>query len=286
MAKFCQNCGSPLGEGVRFCSSCGSPVPQAAQPQQPKSSPNPQPQANPQPHSYTPRPQVRIPEQFAQRNAARAQQQAYVYQQSAAPAAKKKGKGGLAAVSLLLVAAIVVGIFGFRNGGWFRGGKEPKPEFGKVQASEKGSVSAESPAITLCGVTVDVDTLMLESGKRDVSVSVYESGTEADGTRYEAYELEMGKHEDFYVPVAVTFPCRVQSGTDVIVEHYKDGNWMPLLTFVNEEAGTATAYFGSFSPARVTYRPVGSNPSLYKVVADEDNPYLLTLAVVSNYWNI
>ena len=97
MAKFCQNCGSPLGEGVRFCPSCGSPVPQAAQPQQPKSSPDPQPQrqADPQPYSYTPRPQVRIPEQFAQRNAARAQQQAsagrqpaqpqaYVYQQSAA----------------------------------------------------------------------------------------------------------------------------------------------------------------------------------------------------------
>ena len=307
MAKFCQNCGSPLGEGVRFCPSCGSSVPQAAQPQQPKSSPDPQPQrqADPQPHSYTPRPQVQIPEQFAQRNAARAQrnaakaqrqapayqqparQQAPAYQQPAAPAAKKKGKGGIAAVSLMLVAAIVVGIFGFRNGGWFRGGNEPKPEFGKVQASEKGSVSVESPAITLCGVTVDVDTLMLESsGRRDVTVSVYESGTEADGTRYEAYELEMGKHEDFYVPVAVTFPCRVQSGTDVIVEHYKDGNWMPLFTFVNEEAGTATAYFGSFSPARVTYRPIGSNPSLYKVVADEDNPYLLTLAVVSNYWNI
>lgn len=31
MAKFCQNCGSPLGEGVRFCPSCGSSVPQAAQ---------------------------------------------------------------------------------------------------------------------------------------------------------------------------------------------------------------------------------------------------------------
>ena len=78
MAKFCQNCGSPLGEGVRFCPSCGSSVPQAAQPQQPKSSPDPQPQrqADPQPHSYTPRPQVQIPEQFAQRNAARAQRQA------------------------------------------------------------------------------------------------------------------------------------------------------------------------------------------------------------------
>ncbi|MBQ7171598.1 MAG: zinc-ribbon domain-containing protein [Clostridia bacterium] len=137
MAKFCQNCGSALDEGVKFCPSCGSPVPQAAQPQQPKSSPDPQPQrqADPQPYSYTPRPQVRIPEQFAQRNAARAQQQAsagrqpaqqqaYVYQQSAAPAKKKNGKGGKAFLVILLVAVIgIIGFFGFRDGGWFRSNK-------------------------------------------------------------------------------------------------------------------------------------------------------------------
>ena len=303
MAKFCQNCGTALSEGIKFCPSCGSPVALPVQPVQVPPQPQPQPQQQPQqpvyqqppqtarPTQTTPQspertaysrpvPQVYIPEQFAQKNAARAQQ-------SAAPVKKKKGKGGLAAVSLLLVAAIVVGIFGFRDGGWFRGKqKNPSLDFGKIVATEEGSVSAESPIITLCGVTVDVDTLMLKSGKRDISVSVYESGTDDDGARYEAYELNMGVHEDFYVPVALTFPCRVDSDTDVVVEHYADNEWVPAFSFVNEKKGTVTAYFGSFSPARVSYRPVGKNPSLYKVVVDDANPYMMTLAVVSNYLNI
>ena len=71
--------------------------------------------ARAQQKAYTPKPQVKIPEEFAQRNAARAQQKA-------APVKKQKGKGGLiAVVSLVLVAAIVLGVFGFRDGGWFRG---------------------------------------------------------------------------------------------------------------------------------------------------------------------
>lgn len=43
MAKFCTNCGSPIGEGLRFCSSCGAPVaeapPPAAGPAQPSAAP-------------------------------------------------------------------------------------------------------------------------------------------------------------------------------------------------------------------------------------------------------
>ena len=282
MSKFCQNCGAPLGDEVKFCTSCGSPVPQAAQPRQPAQQQPVQPAQQPpiqpvqQPRQYT-QPQAHTPEQFVQRNAAA---------QAQAPVKKKKGKGALIAVSLLLVVAMVLGVFGFRDGGWFRGEKEPSPDLGKIAATEKGSVSAKSPTVTLCGVTIDVDTLMLKSGKRDVSVSVYEGGTDADGTRFENYELEMGKHEDFYVPVAVTFPCRIDPDTDVVVEHYTENQWVPAFSFVDEKAGTVTAYFGSFSPARVSYRPIGSNPSLYKVVVDDDNPYMLTLDVVSNYWNI
>lgn len=69
MAKFCQNCGSALTEGTKFCPSCGTPVAQSAQPTQQQ--PSQQPQQQPKP--YTPKPQVKIPEEFAQRNAARAQ---------------------------------------------------------------------------------------------------------------------------------------------------------------------------------------------------------------------
>ncbi|MBR7092928.1 MAG: zinc ribbon domain-containing protein, partial [Clostridia bacterium] len=94
MAKFCSNCGAALGEGAAFCPACGAPSMQAApQPQQPP--------AQPPQKQYTPRPQVHIPEQFAQKNAAKAQAKA----QSGAPAPRKKGKGGLVALIVILLVA-------------------------------------------------------------------------------------------------------------------------------------------------------------------------------------
>ena len=181
MAKFCQNCGSPLGEGVRFCTSCGSPVPQTAQPQQPKSSPNPQ------PHSYTPRPQVRIPEQFAQRNAARAQQ-------NAAPVKKEKGKGGLiAVVSLVLVAAIVLGVFGFRDGGWFRGsGKQTAAYDGKsgygARESTEGYMQSEHEAL------LDYAKRLEEAGNEEAAAAVYALLPQGGGA-----ELIEKAHDEFPV---------------------------------------------------------------------------------------
>lgn len=121
MAHSCQNCGTALGEGTKFCPSCGTPVApsvpsqQPVQPQQPQQPQEQQPPQQPQ-RQYT-QSQVHIPEQFAQRNAARAQQ-------NAAPAGKKKGTGGIVFLVILLVAVIgIVGFFGFRDGGWFRSDK-------------------------------------------------------------------------------------------------------------------------------------------------------------------
>ncbi|MBQ7131088.1 MAG: zinc ribbon domain-containing protein [Oscillospiraceae bacterium] len=281
MEKFCQNCGSALTEGTKFCPSCGTPVAQSAQPTQQQ--PSQQPQQQPKP--YTPKPQVKIPEEFAQRNAARTQQKA-------APVKKQKGKGGFAKlVAVILVLCIVV--TGFVKPGFFlkslkgkndQGNSSAAP--GQVMSSESASVNLDAPAVTLCGVTVDVDELMLKDGPRNVSVSVLEDGTDRDGSRYELYELSMDGSEDFYVPVEVTFPCTVSADTDVVVEHYVDGSWMPLISYVDKQAGTVTAYFGSFSPARVSYRPVGVNPSLFYVITDEENPYYQTVEVRSNYWYI
>ena len=102
MSKYCRNCGKPLDEGAKFCTSCGA---RASQPERPVT----------QQHRYTPQPQVRVPEQFAQRNAVKAEQ-------SVRTEKKKKGKGVIVAViAIALVAAIVLGVFGFRDGGWFRG---------------------------------------------------------------------------------------------------------------------------------------------------------------------
>ena len=272
---FCPNCGSKTEDGAAFCASCGAPVVQKTNQNEVID--------NLKKYQRTPTVPPAAPRQYGAPVSSPAAQR----QQNAAPA-KKKGKGWIAAVSLVLAAAIVVGILGFRDGGWFRGKDgENTAVVGNVIKTETGKVSKDSPAVTLCGVTVDVDALMLGSGERDVSVSVYESGEDTDGSRCDVYELEMGDHEGFRVPVMVTFPCDVASGTDVVVEHYEDGAWKPLISFVDESEETVSAYFGSFSPARVSYRAVGSNPSLYKtVIDDEENPYMVKLGVVSNYWNI
>ena len=130
MAKFCQNCGSALGEGTKFCPGCGTPVPQASPQQQPVQPQQTQPpqqqqyqqpqQPAPQQRQYAPQPQVHIPQQFAQKNAARAQNNA--------PVKKKKGKGGLIAVIIILLVVVIgaVCFFGFRDGGWFKGKDNPQ----------------------------------------------------------------------------------------------------------------------------------------------------------------
>ncbi|MBP5156051.1 MAG: hypothetical protein J6252_05655, partial [Clostridia bacterium] len=156
-----------------------------------------------------------------------------------------------------------------------------------VRNTENSSVSAEKPVVTLCGVTVDVVPEMLGSGAQNVSVSELETTTE-NGVRCENYELEMGGHERFAVPVEVTFPCRITEGYDPTVEHYNEetGEWEPLISFVDESKGTVTAYFGSFCRVRVSYLPVGANPRIYRVVTDPGNKFAPKIGIASNYWKI
>ena len=252
-AQFCQNCGKENASNAKFCRFCGTPIGAAS------------PQLNP--YAQGPR--------------------------TAAPA-KAKGKSGLAIKLIAAVLVLCILVTGFVKPGFFlKGSKEKKePEAaapalsGQVVSSEKASVSAESPVATVCGVTFDVDERMLQDGPRDVSVSVLEEGTDSDGSRYEAYELGIEGGDSFDVPVEVAFPCTVSADTDVVVEHYVDGAWMPLISYVDEEAKTVTAYFGSFSAARVSYRPVGVNPALFYVKEDGEEPYRQTLEVCPNYWRI
>ena len=309
--KYCRKCGTQVPRSTRFCTNCGcqfvmgpqGPDTQSSDAQRPDTqSPNtqsPQPQGlnTQRPNAQTPnpqrtntqgpntqRPRVVVPEQFAQRNAAMAQHY------TAPPV--KKGKGGWA---VLIVAALVICLLvtGFVKPGFFlkRNGdnnakKDTSVISGEVKSSDDASVSLDSPVATLCGVTLDVDEYMLKDGPRKVRVSVLEGGTDSDGSRFEAYELDIDGSHDFSVPIEVTFPCKVSADTDVVVEHYVDGSWIPLISNVDEKQETVTACFGSFSPARVSYRPIGINPSLYYVKTDEDNPFKQTLEVRSNYWNV
>lgn len=120
MAQFCSTCGSALAEGSKFCSKCGAPVLQVAPPEQPQQS-----QFQPQP----PQPRTSIPERPVRNDPANMQKLASVV--------KKKSKVGLiAAIVILLAAALgVVGFFGFREGGWFRGESDGKvPDAQSVQS--------------------------------------------------------------------------------------------------------------------------------------------------------
>ena len=302
MAKYCQFCGAQLKDGAKFCESCGAKVnikPEkrfcpscgkellldarycpscGARTDGKAPAPILTPAVQNLPDYMRPGYQQRVrAEREAERNAA----------------STPKKRKGVFAKFIAAVLAVTLVVTGFVKPGFILNTLKGKGEsvdtplsLGQVQSSDSGNVSVDSPAVTLCGVTVDVDTLMLEDGARTVSVSVYEGGADSDGARYEVYELGMDGSGDFRVPVEVSFPCAVSADTDVVVEHYADGAWIPLLSFVDKEAGCVTAYFGSFSPARVSYRPIGVNPSLYYIKEDEDSPYNQTVEVRANYWNI
>ena len=170
MAKFCQNCGNALTEGTKFCPSCGTPVTQSApqvqpQQQQPQQPVYRQPQQQPKQHTHS---QVHIPEQFAKRNAERAQQ-------NAAPAKKKKGKGGIIAViAIILVATIgVVCFFGFRDGGWFRENNSKTYDAQRMQS------------------LLDYAKQLEEAGSSEAAAAVYELIAKGGGA-----ELIQKAHED------------------------------------------------------------------------------------------
>ena len=329
MAKFCEECGSPLNEGEKFCPSCGTKVPLPEQPAIPKQPPEaPKTPAQPsrpvsepvRPSYSVPSSGVFIPEEFARRNEERKQNggksvgktptaakggtvpsasasksgaQAPAKTAPAAEKQKKSGKGGLVFVAILLIGAFLFTGFiapGFlRKKGGDTGKNSGKPSYTspKVVKTEESKVSAENPAATLCGVTVDVIPESLGGESKNLKVSKLEDTTE-DGVKCENYELELGSHEKFAVPVEVTFPCTVKSGYDPTVEHYNSETkeWEPLLSFVDEKNKTVTAYFGSFSPARVSYLPAGADPKIYRVVTDPNNKFAPKIGVASNYWKI
>lgn len=290
MAKFCEYCGAPLKDGAKFCTGCGHAV--AAKPQ-PQPQPNPQPQAARQPKAE---PTVQPP--------------------------KPPKKGGCGKVLLIVALIAVLGYAGWeyyqnreakrtrerltkdypekmkdlekdkqnQNKDQSQGDKG-STDFAslKVIKTEEGSISKASPAVTLCGVTIDAIPEMLNDGSKPVTVSMLESSVSKEGIRSENYELNMGPHERFKIPVEVFFPCSKSPNTDPVVEHYNNetGVWEPLISFVDPKGSTVSAYFSSFSPARVSYLPVGVNPGIYYIsTPDEDEPFVKQIKVAKNYWEI
>lgn len=167
------------------------------------------------------------------------------------------------------------------------GTEAPVREKPAVVKTESGSVNRDNPIATLCGVTLDIVPAMLADGPLNISVSKLADTTE-NGVRCENYELDVGTHDRFDVPIEVTFPCTVSADTDPAVEHYNEetGAWDSLICFKDEAKGTVSAYFGSFSEARVSYLPVGLNPKIFMVCTDPDNPFAPQIGVAAGYWEI
>ncbi|MBR1842008.1 MAG: zinc-ribbon domain-containing protein [Oscillospiraceae bacterium] len=138
MAKFCQNCGSPLPEGANFCTSCGASVAQSA-------------------------PQVRLaqPTQSVQQQP---QSQQFAYQQTRVePKKKKKRKGVAVFFVLMLIAAI--GFFGLRDGGFLRGFIEKRSE----NRSDSETYDAQSLRSLL-----DYAEQLEKAGNSEAAAAVYE----------------------------------------------------------------------------------------------------------------
>jgi len=292
MNRFCEYCGTPLKDGTKFCTGCGHPV--AAKPQ-----PNPQSQQRPEPQlSHQPKTEPTVQ-----------------------PSKPKKKRGfGKVLLWLVIIVAAIVGISKYvDNRKWKKIREEITKDYPELQKeldkkkqnqnknqdpsdtgsadfaslriikNEEGSISEANPAVTLCGVTIDATPEMLKDGSKPVSVSMLESSVSREGLRSENYELSMEPHERFKAPVEVTFPCHNAKDTDPVVAHYdaETDEWIPLMSFVDHEKGTASAYFGSFSPAKLMYLPVGMNPQLYVVdTPDPDEPYVKKIKVSPNYWSI
>ena len=172
MAKFCIDCGAPLEPDSKFCSSCGAVIdPKEYAVSQPARQPTPQVQPAPQ---FTPQAQPAPQSTRQAQSAPQSTRQAQPTPQSTpgqkpqkratnAPAAKKKGKGVLV-VALLLVAAIgAVCFFGFRDGGFFRGGEK--------NGTSDNAVTLDAASLNSM---LDYAKRLEEQGNADAAAAVYE----------------------------------------------------------------------------------------------------------------
>lgn len=126
MAKFCQNCGSPLPESGKFCQQCGTPIPESAAAPTPVPAPEPQPAPEPTQPAAPPMPVMPpVPPASMPQPTDRP---APAYPTAGAPGTyvtpPKKSKTGLiiAVIAAALVVLGVLAFFGFRDGGFLRGG--------------------------------------------------------------------------------------------------------------------------------------------------------------------
>ena len=254
MADFCRNCGAKLTEGTAFCPHCGTRI-------APVTNTSPQPAQAPvqQPRAYMQQQQVPVQQQPAY---GQPMQQAPVY--APAPQPKQKASHGhkKSTRALAVILTVVLVIEGTIAGLWF-------PGFLRLQKKQSAWLSVDKPVTTLCGVTMDADTYNLKDGKLKATVADYGKGKKEDGSTFRHYSISLGEQSEYTAAVALTFPCEGDPN-EVVITHqdHETGEWMPMIGFPDEEAGTITVFTDSFSE----FRAENPTDSPLFFVADEGTP--------------
>jgi hypothetical protein len=268
MGKYCTNCGNELHTGARFCAKCGA----AALNAPPNPGPSPQPRPVPQPQFITEaQPQKPIPPVATPKR-----------KSAAAP----KRNGGRNALCIILSVLLVIQIAAVALYGWpgfmVGGGK------GAVVETEKAIVSTDNASITLSGVRIDVDTLNLIDGEKELTVSrKKQSVDEASGLTSVEYDITLGEMHHLYAPLTVTVPYnnKTADGGEVVLVHYNSdyGMWIPQSTVKNGD-GTVTASLTSLSPVKLVY--LGSNYPGGVFYISEKGTSNAKMEVSYRYWDI
>lgn len=160
-----------------------------------------------------------------------------------------------------------------------------------IAGYDTATMPAEGGEVTLCGITVSSTGENLES---DETVMVVDYGTiEESGEDVRKFDISLGEHRQFEVPVAVTIPIELAPDEDVAVVHRieETGEWVPLAANYDEKAGTVTAYFSSFSEGEVRKEKKDNHNSLYAIRYQsngkgEKSTRYATMGLSDYYWSI
>lgn len=234
MAKFCSECGAPLGENVKFCAECGAPVLRTQT-----------------------EVQKNVPENKTAAFAAEKAMKKENTVQNVVPV-KKKGKSFLS-LFLVIVMLAELGIAGFKYPGWFTkksGGGDGKAE---AAAFDAETLSAKTPS----GVSVEL-TEYTYSPDCELTVTPLKKITDENGD-YEItpYDVSIGETHtpDDFVTVRIPFDGSFcDKGEDpagcvgAVYFNENTGEWEDVLYTVdkeNSELVITTDHFSEYGAFKV-----------------------------------
>lgn len=213
-------------------------------------------------------------------------------------AANGKSRSGLC-IFLVVVMIVELFITAFKYPGFLRRGDDKNntevgslvPEPAGKAVTESGIMPKEGGSISLAGVTVSTTGENL-SGDEKVTVTDYGVTSEGE-SQIRLYDISMGEHRQFEVPVEVTIKVELDDDEDAVLVHHieETDTWMPLISEINREEGTVTAYYSSFSESKLITQKKDLHKSLYVIKKStnkkgEPSTQHASYEVSNYYWSI